>query len=234
VAGSGNFGYSGDGGPAINASLSAPFAVAVDASGDIYIADYTNNRVRKVSASGIITTAAGNGNAGYSGDGGPATSAQLNGPIGVAVDPSGDVYIADSQNYRIRKLSSNGAIATIAGNGGDGYSGDGGLATSAELAGPCGVALDAAGNLYIGDTGNGRVRVVSPSGIITTVAGSTWYGGYSGDGGPATAAQLDDPWGIAIGTTGLVYVADSGNSAIRLLTPVPATAGSPALLDTVK
>jgi len=227
VAGNGNAGYSGDGGPATSAQLFAVYAVAVDTAGGIYIADYGNNRIRKVSTSGVITTVAGNGNPGYSGDGGPATTSQLNGPTGVAVDASGNLYIADSENNRVRKVSQSGIITTAAGSATSGYSGDGGLATSAGLSEPNGVALDTAGNLYIGDTEDGRVRVVSPSGIITTVAGSTWYGGYTGDRGPATAAQLSSPWGIAIDTTGRVYVADSGNNAIRLLQP--AVASQPTL-----
>ncbi len=228
IAGNGNYGYSGDGGLATNAQLGTPFAVTVDTAGGIYIADYANNRVRKVSSNGVITTVAGNGIAGYSGDGGPATTAQLFGPTGVAVDASGNVYIADSVNNRIREVFQNGSITTVAGNGTYDYNGDGGLATSVGLDGPNGVALDAVGNLFIGD--NNWVRVVSPSGVLTTVAGSASYG-YSGDGGPATAAQLHLAWGIAIDAAGRVYVADSGNNAVRLLQPA---ASSPPTLTISK
>ena len=182
-------GYSGDNGPATSAELAGPTGVALDASGNLYIADYGNNRIRKVSPSGIITTVAGNGTDGFSGDNGPATSAELADPWGVALDASGNLYIADIYNNRIRKVSPSGIITTVAGNGTGGYSGDNGPATSAELYDPSGVALDASGNLYIADYGNDRIRKVSPSGIITTVAGNGTVG-YSGDNGPATIAEL--------------------------------------------
>ena len=149
VAGNGTAGFSGDNGPATSAQLNHPLGVAVDSAGNLYIADYWNNRIRKVS-NGVITTVAGNGNAGFSGDNGPATSAQLNYPTGVAVDSAGNLYIADSHNNRIRKVS-NGMITTVAGNGTSGFSGDNGPATSAQLYAPEGVAVDAAGNLYIAD-----------------------------------------------------------------------------------
>jgi hypothetical protein len=193
VAGNSRPGYSGDGGPATSAQLSEDaYGVAVDASGNIYIADYENNRIRKVSAAGIITTVAGNGSAGYSGDGGPATSAQLDLPSGVAVDATGNLYIADTFNSRIRKVSAAGIITTVAGNGSIGYSGDSSPATSARLSYPLGVAVDATGNLYIADSYNHRIRKVSAAGIITTVAGNG-SPGYHGDGGPATSAQLNRP-----------------------------------------
>ena len=188
--------------------------MAVDASGNLYIADTGNNRIRKVSATGIITTVAGNGSAGYSGDGGPATSAQLDGPEGVAVDGSGNLYIADTCNNRIRKVSATGIITTVAGNGSAGYSGDGGPATSAQLSLPAGVAVDGSGNLYIADSGNNRIRKVSATGIITTVAGNG-SPGYSGDGGPATSAQLNQPAGVAVDASGNLYIADSSNNRIR-------------------
>jgi uncharacterized protein (TIGR03437 family) len=216
VAGNGGAGYAGDGGPATSAQLYNPLGVAVDGSGNIYIGDSTNNRVRKVSSSGIITTVAGTGSAGFSGDSGPATGAQLYNPCGVAVDGSGNLYIVDGSNQRIRKVSSNGIITTVAGTGSAGFSGDGGPATGAKLSFPSGVAVDGSGNIYIGDSTNNRVRKVSPSGIITTVAG-TGSPGFSGDGGPATSAQLFWPDGVVVDGSGNIYIADEGNDRIRLV-----------------
>ena len=220
--------YTGDGGLATAAQLNLPSGVAVDMDGNLYIADAGDHRVRRVSAGGFIATVAGNGVVGYSGDGGPATNAQLDAPAFVAVDNAGNLFIADTYNNRVRKVSLTGIITTVAGNGVQGYSGDGGLATSASLNWPEGVAVDGAGNLYIADRGNNRVRWVSPTGIITTVAG-TGALGYSGDGGLATSAQLNGPYGLAIDSAGNIYVADSGNGAVRLLQPV---AGSTVLIAT--
>ncbi len=214
VAGNGNYGFSGDGGLATNAKLSYPYAVATDASGNFYIADTDNCRVRKVSSSGIITTVAGNGSCGYSGDGGSATAAKIYYPYGVAVDGAGNLYIADLYSYRVRKVSTSGIITTVAGNGSYGFSGDGGPATSAKLTYAYGVAVDGAGNLYIADIYNYRVRKVSTSGIITTVAGSGSYG-FSGDGGPAVSAKLYYPQGVAVDAAGNLYIADSGNHRVR-------------------
>ena len=214
IAGNGSSGYSGDGGPASDAQIANPYGIAVDAGGNLYIADGGNSVVRKVSAAGIITTIAGNGSSGYSGDGGAGASAQLDLPSSVALDASGNLYIADSYNYRIRKVSAAGIITTLAGNGSNNYSGDGGVAASAQLSEPEGVAVDAAGNLYIADTANQRVRKVSVGGVITTVAG-TGSAGYSGDGGPANSAQLHNPTGIAIDARGNLYIADEFNSVIR-------------------
>ena len=211
AAGNGVYGYSGDNGPALSAELAYPYGVAVDAAGNLYIADTNNSRIRKVS-NGAISTVAGNGTAGYSGDNGPATSAQLNYPTAVAVDAAGDLYIADTQNNRIRKVS-NGAIVTIAGNGTAGYSGDNGPAAAAQLNSPYGVALDSAGNLYIADRYNSRIRKVS-NGAIVTVAGNG-ASGYSGDDGPATSAELSYPAGVAVDSAGDLYIADGGNSRIR-------------------
>jgi sugar lactone lactonase YvrE len=227
VAGTGSLGYSGDGGPAASAQLDLPRGVAVDASGNLYIADTNNNRVRKVSStSGIITTVAGNGICAntalgcYSGDGGPATSAGLNSPGGVAVDANGDLYIADADDCRVLKVSAGGIITTVAGSGWCGYSGDGGPAASAMLWQPLGVAVDATGSLYIADAYNSRVRKVSPAGIITTVAGTggCWISPiycYSGDGGPATSAELSYPLGVAVDVTGNLYIADAMNGRVR-------------------
>jgi len=211
VAGNGGYRFSGDGGPATSASLSDPCGAAVDSAGNLYIADFWNNRIRKVSG-GTITTVVGNGGGGFSGDGGPATSASLYFPCGVAVDLAGNLYIADTYNGRIRKVSG-GTITTVAGNGNHGYSGDGGPATSASLYQPEGVAVDSAGNLYISDTFNNRIRKVS-GGTITTVAGNGSKG-FSGDGGLATSASLYYPWGVAADSAGNLYIADSNNGSIR-------------------
>jgi len=211
----------GDNGPATSAELNGPIGVAVDSASNLYIADSSNQRIRKV-ANGVITTVAGNGASyGPIGDNGPATSAELNFPEGVAVDSVGNLYIADYGNRRIREVS-NGVITTIAGNGTGGFSGDGGPATSASLSRVKGIAVDAVGNLYIADTDYNRVRKVS-NGVITTVAGNG-SAGFSGDNGPSTAAELNGPVGVAVDSAGNVYVADSGNDRIRVLTPgtVPA------------
>ncbi len=231
VAGNGTPGFLGDGGPATSAevnfttstasgtlgnSTGNPKGVAVDAAGNIYIADYGNERIRKVLTNGNITSIAGNGIAGFSGDGGPATVAAICTPEGIWVDSSGNVYIADQDGYA-RRVNSRGTINTLAGNGAQDYSGDGGLATNAGLYWPSGVATDAAGNLYIADTQNNRIRKVTPGGTISTLAG-TGMPGYSGDGGPAKAAELDWPAAVAVDSAGNVYFADLYNGAIRKIT----------------
>ncbi|MBN8691717.1 MAG: T9SS type A sorting domain-containing protein [Bacteroidetes bacterium] len=213
IAGNGNVGYAGDGGPAISAELKWPYDVAVDASGNIYIADAGNNRIRMINTLGVISTIAGNGLAGYSGDGGPATSAQLNSASGIDVDPLGNIFIADRFNGRIRKINSSGTISTIAGSGVMGNSGDGGLATLAQIGSPNGVTLDAAGNIYIADGWYGTLRKINTSNIISTIAG-TGIPGYSGDGGLATLAQIKTSY-LTIGTTGNVFLSDGGNDRIR-------------------
>lgn len=212
VAGTSTPGFSGDGGLAINAQLSLASAVACDAVGNLFVADAGNNRIREVSGNGIITTIAGNGTAGYVGDFMYATNAELYDPDGVAVDMAGNVYISDSRNYRIRRVAPNGSIATIAGTGTEGLTGDGGLATAAELTGPAGLAIDPAGNLYMADRAN-RIRKVGTNGIITTVAGTSY--GYSGDGGAATNAQLNNPTAVAFDTVGNLYIADTDNNRVR-------------------
>jgi uncharacterized protein (TIGR03437 family) len=228
VAGSGTGGFSGDGGPATSARMYFPTGVAVDRDGNLYIADSGAQRVRKVSK-GVITTVAGNGATGSGGDNGPATTAQFNNPMGLAVDAAGNLYIADWWNHRVRKVSG-GVITTVAGNGTLGFSGDGGPATSAQLNYPYGVAVDAAGNLYIADRENNRVRRVS-GGVITTVAGNG-TGGFSGDGGPAASAELSYPEGVAVDSAGNVYIADTNNSRLRVLTPSPCTySASPTALQ---
>jgi uncharacterized protein (TIGR03437 family) len=217
-AGNGTFSYSGDGRPAIQAQLNTPQGVAADAAGNLYIADTLNNVVRKVSPNGTISNYAGNGGAGNSGDGSAATSAQLHGPQGLAADTFGNLYIADTMNAKVRKVSASGVIATVAGSGTPGSGGDGGAAASAQLNLPIGVAVDSSGNLYIADFGNSRVRKVSASGaIIGTVAGNGSFG-YSGDGGPAVKAQLNGPQGVAVDAAGNLYIADTENNLIREVT----------------
>jgi trimeric autotransporter adhesin len=237
VAGTGSYGYSGDGGLATSADFSSPDDIAIDASGNIYIADAANNRIRLVTKStGIISTVAGTGSSGYSGDGGIATSAALNYPRGVTIDASGNIYIADTYNHRIRMVTkSTGIISTVAGNGSYGYSGDGWIATSALLYNPRGVAMDASGNIYIAETDNYRIRMVTKStGIISTVAGTGSYG-YSGDGGIATSALLHNPRGVAIDESGNIYIADAGNNRIRMfaLSANTRTASTPLRIDTL-
>jgi len=218
IAGNGQVSYGGDGGPALDAAFSSPQGVSLDAAANIYIADDLNNRVRKIDATtGIITTLAGTGTAGFSGDGGPASAAELHGPTGVASDAAGNVYISELGNNRIRRVDGvTGIITTVAGNGGSGFAGDGGPATSATLWAPYGVGLDAAGSLYIMDSANNRVRKVDHStAIITTVAGNGAQG-FSGDGGPATSASLNSPSGdFAITSAGDIYFEDGGNNRVR-------------------
>ena len=265
-AGDGTAGYLGDQAQAASAELFSPSGVAVDGSGNVFIADTSNHVIRKVAASGVISTIAGNNNAGpgYEGDGGQANVAKLNSPTGVALDSSGNLYIADTANNAIRRVGTDMVINTIVGTGGTsgslngptsividasgalliadsgnnrvlkfaggklttiagtlipGYSNDGNNATLAELNNPKGVAADAAGNIYIADTTNGRIRKVTPDGIITTIAGNGRIG-YRGDNGPAASAMLSFPYAIALGANGNVYITDSNNHALRLLQPV--------------
>ena len=225
VAGNGTPGFSGDGATAISAQLSYPLGVALDSLGHLYIADTSNHRIRKVDASGTITTVAGNGTPGFAGDGATATNAQLRTPTGVALDSAGNLYIADSNNHRIRKVNASGTITTVAGNGTPGFGGDGATATSARLSSPVGVALDSAGHLYIADYNNHRIRKVdATSGTITTVAGNG-TSGFAGDGATATSALLNAPLGVALDSTGHLYIADYNNHRIRKV--VPAAPGVP-------
>jgi sugar lactone lactonase YvrE len=216
--------FAGDGGPATAARLWNPTDVAFDRQGSLYIADHNNNRVRKVDSQGVITTVAGNGTAGFAGDGGPATDAQLNtetgvskpdlgGPMNIAVDAEGNLYIGDSGNARVRKVVATGGITTIAGTGENGFSGDGGPATAAQVSSPSGLAFDAEGSLYIADNGN-RIRKIDKAGLITTIAG-TGENGYSGDGGLATKAALNGPASIIFDPQGNLYFVDSVNSRVR-------------------
>lgn len=219
VAGDGAAGYSGDNGLATSAELNFPDGIAVDTSGNIYIADFSNNVIRKVDhTTGIITTVAGGGTGAHVCDNKPATSAYLFQPMGVAVDGSGNIYIAQGTDSVICKVDhATGIITTVAGDGTQGYSGDNGLATSATLNHPMGVAVDGDTNIYITDIaiGSSVIRKVDHvTGIITTVAGDGAVG-YSGDNGPATSATLYLPTGVAVDCSGNIYIADSGNAAIR-------------------
>ena len=299
AAGDGIRNYSGDNGPATAAQLDTPASLALDSSGNLYVADALNHRIRRVGTDGTITTVAGNGSQGFSGDGGPAAGAQLDTPRGVAVDAAGDLYIADSGNNRIREVTPDGTISTIAGNGNPAFYGDGGPAMAAAFKFPTAITLDSAGNIYVADTLTYRVREITTDGNINTIAGDGTPKGlnlpvavavdargnvyiseqdsglvrevasggaistiatlkaasglaldssgnlyiadsggqmvyqlsggsatpiagtgtccYSGDSGPALNAQLSSPWGLAIDASGHIYVADSGNNAIRML-----------------
>lgn len=214
VAGGPTPGFAGDGGPATAALLSDPKAVGISPAGELWIADSGNDRVRRVDAAGVITTVAGGTEPGFSGDGGPAVGAALDGPRAVAFGPAGDVYVADDNNNRIRRVDAAGTITTVAGTGMTGGEGDGGPATAAELARPRGVAVDAGGTLYIADSMNHRVRLVDAAGTIVTLAG-IGREGYGGDGGPADRARLFLPRGVAVDAAGQVFVADTNNSRVR-------------------
>ena len=218
IAGSDSAGYSGDNGPAVMARLNTPHGIAADWHGNVFIADAGNNCIRKVSASGIITTVAGNGIAGYTGDGGPATNATLSQPSGIAVDSLDNLYIADSYNNCIRKVNTIGVIFTIAGNqfGVPGYWGDGGYADTCLLNHPTDVAVDNMLNIYIADMLNARVRMIDTAGFgkIYTIGGNGDPGFY-GDGGNAVIARLNLPTGVALDYLGNIYVADMGNQRIR-------------------
>jgi hypothetical protein len=210
-------GYSGDGGQATAAELSTPYDVALDGAGNIYIADASNARIRKVTVStGIISTIAGNGHAGYSGDGSAATAAEINNPLGVGVDSYGNIYIAEQGNNRIRIVNTSGVISTFAGNGTASYSGDGGQATAAEINHPYSVVVDDSNNIFIADKMNYRIRKVNTSGIITTIAGNG-VSGNNGNGGQATAAELDMPTGVARVASGNLYIVDGGADRVRMV-----------------
>lgn len=209
----------GDGGPATRAYVH-PSSIAADARGNIYVTELQSFVVRKVATDGIITTVAGNGKRGFSGDGGAAISARLDGVFGVAADSAGNIYIAEAEGEgleggRIRRVSPDGVIKTIAG-GGAGFSGDGGPAVSARFSRLRGIAIDSRGNIYVADLGNNRIRRIDPSGIVSTVAGNGTPG-FSGDGGPATNANLNHPIAIAVDARGKLYIADHHNNRIRMV-----------------
>ncbi len=265
IAGNGTPGFSGDSHAATDAQLYDPLAVAVDRAGNVYIADGVNCRIRKVNTSGVITTVAGADSAGFTGDGGAATNACLRSPYSVFLDSAGNIFIADQVNNRIRKVNTAGIITTIAGNGRAAYSGDGGPATSAALNSPSGVVVDGAGNVYISDQNNNRIRKIDTAGYISTFIDSglhnNWgialddtgclyianysntqilkatptgrvsiyagamHSGFSGDGGPATAAQLNYPSGVALGGKYL-YIADQTNHRIRRINTCAPNVGS--------
>jgi sugar lactone lactonase YvrE len=211
----GNPGYSGDGGQATAAGMSLPSQVATDNAGNVYIGEYYASVIRKVDIStGIITTIAGTGVAGYSGDGGQATAAVLSGANGMTVDAAGNVYIADDNNYRIRMINTLGVITTVVGNGIQGKGGDGGQGTAAQLTLPNHIAFDVAGNMYIADPGANNIRMINPSGVITTIAGNG-TAGFGGDGGAATAGELNYPNCVTVDGSGNVFVADRYNNRIR-------------------
>ena len=216
IAGTGTAGYSGDGGQALSAKLMYPSGLAVDKSGNVYIADYSSNTVRKINSLGTISTLAGNNTQGNAGDGGQATAANLYDPTGIALDPYGNIYIADDDNNKIRKVDNTGKINTYAGDGFVGYYGDNVLATTARLSSPWGITVDKHSNVYFADLSNQRIRKIDSLGVITTIAG-TGTAGYSGDGGQATAAELNYPANVALDVSGNLYIADRANNVIRMI-----------------
>lgn len=226
IAGSGPSGdplgsFLGDGGPATKATLREPTVLVFDAAGNLYISDRDNDRVRRVDGHGVITTVAGDGSSEFSGDGGPATSASFDDPAGLAFDKAGNLFVADSNHHRVRRIDRHGIVTTVVGTGTEGSSGDGGPASKAELDDPESLVFDAAGNLYIGDAVADVVRKVTPDGLISTFAGIGTEG-HSGDGGPATAAQLGaagTAFGLAFGYGGELYIAEAGNQDIRVVQP---------------
>ena len=233
-AGTTERGYNGDNRPAVTAWLYTDdegwvwqAGIAADSAGNVYIADSYNSRVRKVSRDGLITTVAGNGKPGFSGDGGPAVDAQLSSPGALALDPLGNFYIADAPNHRVRRVSTDGIITTVAGNGVSGYSGDGGLAVDAQLRYPWGLAVDSSGNVFIADMESRVVRRVAPNGLITTVAGNG-AAESAGDGGAASAASLDHPSDVGLDAAGNLYILDS--KRVRKVAPdgtISTVAGGP-------
>lgn len=216
VAGIGRPGDGGDGGPADRAELNQPYDVRVDSRGNLYIADYGNHRIRKVDRSGRITTVAGTGEPGYSGDGGPATAARLRGPYGVFVSPRHGVLIADSENNVVRRVDATGTIRTIAGTGERGRAGDGGPAIRALLDSPQGLYADGSGAIYVGDEHNHEVRVITPDGLIHRVAGSG-VRGLSPDGAQASGAPLDDVENLVVTGEGLIVFTEAGNGLLRTI-----------------
>jgi len=219
VAGTGVSGFNGNGISATKAELYDPQALAFDKAGDLFIADSGNERIREVTTSGIIKLVAGTGQYGFAGDGGKAVSARLNYPLGVAVDGSGDVFISDTQNERVREVTPDGLIHTIAGTGGYGFNGNGIPATKAVLNTPAGLAVAPDGTVYFGDVGNNQVRTIGPKGIIHTVAGDTEPGGYNPNKRVAVDTPLYNPYSIALDAQGDLFIADSTNCLVRKVVP---------------
>lgn len=221
VAGTGYAGFNGDGKIATLAEIDGQTGAAIDPEGNVYISDFNSNRIRKISVSGIITTVAGTGTPGFSGDGGPATAAKIFGPMGLALDKSGNIYFADNYNQRIRKIDmANGNIATIAGSGESGFAGNGAPATLAKFQSPEGIAVDANGNVYVSDCDNNCIRKIGTDGIIRAYAGNalgmgTGVGSCWGDGKAAVNAELNHPKGLTIDAQGNLYFADCFNHRIR-------------------
>jgi DNA-binding beta-propeller fold protein YncE len=215
-AGTGRPGRDGDGGPASKAELNQPYDVSLAPQGDLYIADFGNHRIRKVTPDGSMQTVAGTGKSGYSGDGGPATKAQLNGPYGVFAEPDGSFLIGDSFNNAIRKVDARGVIHTLAGNGRPGYGGDGGPARHALLDAPQSIYVDSSGRTYIGDEHNHSIRLVDATGVISRFAG-TGVVGFSPDGTPAQAARLNDPENLMVWRNGSILFTEAGNHRVRII-----------------
>ncbi len=230
LAGSSNTGYAGDGSAANIAGLYHPSAVTLDPSGNLVFSDTGTNRIRRVLPNGIIWTIVGDGTANYKGDGGLAIEAEIDAPLGLRYDSAGNLYFADSMNNVIRKVDTNGVITTVVGNNTAGYSGDRGPATQASLFRPFDVTVDKAGNLYIADTINSRIRKVATDGVITTIAGNG-KNAYAGDGGPGSQASLNYPTGLALDSKGNIYFADAQNNVVRELTP-PANPGTAPSINT--
>ncbi|MGH9201218.1 MAG: hypothetical protein ACRD2A_08290, partial [Vicinamibacterales bacterium] len=217
-AGNGSKGYDGDGKLATDSSLSFPHDVRIDSNGNVYIADAMNHRIRKVDGDGLITTVAGTGVPGYSGDGGLAIHAQLNAPYGILIDRDDNLLIGDSENHVIRRVGRDGIILTIAGSGQRGYDGDGGPALLAKFDAPQSMALDSKGRLYINDEHNNAIRILDPDGTVRTLVG-TRGPGFSGDGGPAYAAQIADPENILVREDGSVLITARDNARVRIISP---------------
>lgn len=216
IAGTGTGGYNGDNIPATAAELNGPLGIAIDSAGNIYINDCSNNRIRKINSLGIITTVCGTGTAGYGGDGSPATSAMINGAADVACDRIGNIYVSDHSNYRIRKINNSGIISTYVGTGVSGMSGDGGLADTAKIGPPGGLACDTSGNLFFVDGSNRIRKVDAATHIINTLAG-TGSVGSTGDGGPATSAEFENPCAITTDLAGNIYITDILAENVRMV-----------------
>jgi sugar lactone lactonase YvrE len=222
IAGNGTAGYTGDGGMATACELDAPSFIAFGVLGGfgvLYVDDAYNNRMRQIKIGGIIRCVAGNGTAGYSGDGGQATAAELNNPGGMTTDKHGNVYFAELNNGVVRKFNNLGIIKTIGGDGGTSFYGDGGLATNASFNTPHNVAIDTIGNVFVCDQWNHCIRKIDTAGYISTVAGTPMTSGFSGDGGAATDAKLSYPNYVRTDTLGNLFITDNGNQRIRKVTP---------------